>query len=154
MQVIYTIESPIGLFTAVEEDGKVVRLILPGIPAPEPCGTPQTDLAAQLGGYFSGDLKGFTVPVKAEGSPFFRAVWQAAQSIPYGGTVTYGELAARAGRPRAIRACGQAMARNPLPLVIPCHRVIYSHGKKQSYLGGEKMKLFLLGLEAKNNSLT
>ena len=150
MQSVYTVDSPIGKFTVVEQDGLLTQLILPGQSAPTPCGQPQTDMASQLAEYFSGCRKQFTVPVKLDGAPFFLSVWKAALSIPYGSTLTYAALAAQAGRPNAVRACGQAMARNPLPLVVPCHRVVYSHGNKQSYLGGESMKKYLLALEAQN----
>lgn len=150
MKSIYVIETPLGTMHAIEEDGKVVRLLLPGFPPPALTGKPQTNLAAELNEFFSGTRKVFTVPMAAEGPAFHKAAWAAALSIPYGTTVTYAELAASSGHPGAARAAGQAMAKNPLPLLIPCHRVVYSQGKKQSYLGGAEMKEFLLGLEKDN----
>jgi O-6-methylguanine DNA methyltransferase len=150
MQSIYQIVTPIGACTAIENDGEVIRLILPGLPAPPSAGAPQTALASQLAEYFEGRRREFTVPTKLDGPAFFTAAWQAALQIPYGETMTYARLAESAGRPDAVRACGQAMARNPLPLLVPCHRVVYAGGKRQNYLGGEAMKKYLLELEAQH----
>jgi methylated-DNA-[protein]-cysteine S-methyltransferase len=149
MKSVYAINTPIGVLHAIEEDGKVMRL-LPGLAAPALQGEPQTDLAQQLREYFDGNRKVFSVPISLVAPAFHQSALQAALAIPYGTTVTYAGLAAAAGNPRASRAAGQAMATNPLPILIPCHRVLYSHGKKQSYLGGPEMKEFLLDLEKRN----
>ena len=87
-------------------------------------------------------------PLDLSGAPeFFRRAWQACRSIPAGETRSYGWLAAQAGRPRAARAAGQAMARNPVPLVVPCHRVVGSDGHLRGFGGGLPMKAWLLSLD-------
>src|SRR5690606_32489233 len=101
----------------------------------------------QLGAYFAGELQAFDLPLAPEGTPFQRTVWQALQSIPYGQTISYGELAQEIGRPTASRAVGAANGRNPLPIVIPCHRVIGGNGSLTGYGGGLRFKKALLSLE-------
>lgn len=151
MKSCYAIETKLGTLHAVEEDGVVTALHLPNA-APSPLsGSPQTRLAAELAEYLDGKRKTFTVPFAIRGSEFHTAAWKALLTVPYGSTVTYGQLAAMMGRFSAVRAVGHAMAVNPLPILVPCHRVVYGHGKKQSYAGGEEMKLFLLELERKND---
>lgn len=151
MKSVYRIGSPVGDLYAVEEDGKVLELLLPNAAPPALQGKPQTNLAAELDEYFAGKRKTFTVPLSYSAAAFMQKALDAACGIPYGHTVTYAGLAALAGRPGASRAAGQAMARNPLPILIPCHRVLYSHGKKQNYGGGPEMKEFLLDLEKRNS---
>lgn len=150
MKSVYAIESPLGVFYAEEQDGQAIALHLPGLPHPLSDGAPQTNLARELGEYFSGKRREFTVPIKLSGPAFFQRALRSALAIPYGGTVTYAALAAAAGSGKAVRAAGQAMAKNPLPVLIPCHRVLYSQGKKQQYAGGPEMKAFLLELEKRN----
>lgn len=106
--------------------------------------------AAQLRQYFSGSLKSFDLPVMWEGTPFQEAVWNALRDIPYGETRTYGQIAAAIGRPKAARAVGMACNRNPIWIIIPCHRVIGSSGKLTGYEGGVHMKQTLLQLEQEN----
>ena len=106
----------------------------------------------QLAAYFSGGRAGFDLPVDACGTPFQRRVWQALTEIPYGSTSTYGEIARRLGRPRAARAVGGANHRNPLPVVVPCHRVIGAGGSLTGYAGGLRIKRFLLDLESAGGS--
>ena len=106
----------------------------------------------QLAAYFAGERVEFDLPLDACGTPFQRRVWQALTEIPYGGTSTYGEIAGRLGRPRAARAVGGASNRNPLPVVVPCHRVIGAGGSLTGYAGGLRIKRFLLELEAGNAS--
>lgn len=86
------------------------------------------DLARELGEYFAGDRRTFTVPVDPPGTAFSRAVWTALRDVPYGSTTTYGALAAAVGRPKAAQAVGTANARNPVSLVVPCHRVLTAGG--------------------------
>jgi len=93
------------------------------------------DIRRQLGEYFTGGRKTFSLPLSLSLSPFQSAVYSALCDIPYGETVTYGELALRIGRPRAARAVGQALRRNPVPIVIPCHRVLGSDGGLTGYAG-------------------
>lgn len=102
---------------------------------------------AQLRAYFNGDLYHFDLPLAPEGTPFQLQVWQALQTIPYGETISYAELAGKLGKPNAARAVGAANGKNPLPIVIPCHRVIGSNGLLTGYAGGIHIKEALLALE-------
>ncbi|NOY29917.1 MAG: methylated-DNA--[protein]-cysteine S-methyltransferase [Planctomycetes bacterium] len=102
---------------------------------------------SQLNDYFSGSLRTFSLPLKPSGTPFQLDVLQQLQKIPYGETVSYGEIAARLGRPKAMRAVGAANGRNPIPVIIPCHRVIGSNGKLTGFGGGLPTKSALLKLE-------
>lgn len=104
--------------------------------------------AAQLAAYFAGERRTFDLPLAPVGTEFQRAVWQALRDIPHGETISYGELARRIGRPRAVRAVGAANGRNPLAIVVPCHRVIGSDGSLTGYGGGLPIKRQLLALEA------
>jgi methylated-DNA-[protein]-cysteine S-methyltransferase len=101
----------------------------------------------QLDLYFQGRLKEFTLTLSPQATPFQLSVLRALQQVPYGETVSYGELAKRIGRPKASRAVGAANARNPLPIVIPCHRVIGSNGSLVGFGGGLEIKKTLLELE-------
>lgn len=105
-------------------------------------------VAAQLRAYFAGELHEFDVPLAPDGSAFQRRVWDELRAIPYGTTISYGELARRVGSPGAARAVGLANGRNPLPIIVPCHRVIGSDGRLTGYGGGVERKRFLLELEA------
>lgn len=102
---------------------------------------------AQLEAYFAGRLKVFSLPLAPEGTAFQQGIWNALRQIPYGETRTYGEIAALAGNPKASRAVGMANNRNPLPVFIPCHRVIGTNGSLTGYAGGLDVKLKLLQLE-------
>lgn len=106
-----------------------------------------TEAKSQLNDYFSGALRTFSLPLKPSGTPFQLSVLQQLQKIPYGETVSYGEIAARLGKPKAIRAVGAANGRNPIPVIIPCHRVIGSNGKLTGFGGGLPTKAALLKLE-------
>lgn len=101
----------------------------------------------QLEAYFAGELTEFSVNIAPRGTSFQRLVWDALQQIPYGQTVSYGELARTIGRPTASRAVGAANGSNPLPIVVPCHRVIGSTGKLTGFGGGLDIKAALLALE-------
>jgi methylated-DNA-[protein]-cysteine S-methyltransferase len=105
------------------------------------------DVATQLKEYFEGRRREFELPLAPEGTPFQLRVWNALLEIPYGETISYGELAARIGDRSASRAVGLANGSNPLPIVIPCHRVIGSNGKLTGYGGGLPIKERLLALE-------
>ncbi len=113
----------------------------------EPCRSVLTEAARQLGEYFAGRRTTFDLPLVVDGTPFERAVWNALCAIPYGRTMSYGQLAAVLGRPRAARAVGHATGRNPLPIVIPCHRLVGSRGELTGFGGGLPMKRRLLELE-------
>ena len=101
----------------------------------------------QLRAYFAGELEAFDLTLAPEGTPFQLSVWDHLCEIPFGETISYGELARRVGNPNASRAVGLANGSNPIPIVIPCHRVIGSNGKLTGYGGGLPIKEKLLGLE-------
>ncbi len=109
--------------------------------------TPFEEAVRQIGAYFRGALKRFNLPLSLSGTLFQRSVWSALCDIPYGETISYGELAKRIGKPTACRAVGAANGRNPLPIVVPCHRVIGSDGRLTGYNGGIHLKEYLLKLE-------
>jgi len=102
------------------------------------------DTTQQLTAYFEGETTEFDLPLKPEGTPFQMAVWQALLAIPYGETISYGELAKRVGNPNASRAVGAANGANPLPIIIPCHRVIGADNSLTGFGGGVEIKEFLL----------
>jgi methylated-DNA-[protein]-cysteine S-methyltransferase len=106
------------------------------------------DAADQLRAYFAGELRHFDLPLSPRATAFQRRVWDAVAAIPYGATATYSEVAASIGSPRACRAVGAANGRNPLPVIVPCHRVIGSAGGLTGYGGGLESKRVLLDLEA------
>ena len=151
------LETPIGeLLLAGDADG----LTLIGFPKgsmrrePEPDWIfnekPLGEARRQLREYFAGERREFDLPLKLSGTDFQVSVLRALREIPYGQTVSYGEIARRIGRPRAVRAVGAANGRNPLPIVVPCHRVIGSTGDLTGFGGGLDTKEALLRLEAEN----
>lgn len=99
---------------------------------------------AQLGAYFAGALRDFTLPLAPNGTDFQRRVWRALEAIPYGATISYAELARRVGSTAAVRAVGAANGRNPIPIIVPCHRVIGSDGSLTGFGGGLDRKRWLL----------
>jgi methylated-DNA-[protein]-cysteine S-methyltransferase len=168
------VDGPVGPITLLAADGRLTGLYLSERrypPAPEEFGTersgteqpgtghsgteqsgaPDAGLfaaaAAQLGEYFAGRLTSFDLPVTMMGTAFQRLVWSALLDIPYGTTVSYGELAALIGRPSAARAVGLANGRNPVSIIVPCHRVVGSDGSLTGYGGGLERKRYLLDLE-------
>jgi methylated-DNA-[protein]-cysteine S-methyltransferase len=110
---------------------------------------PLAQAARQLTEYFAGKRTDFDFPLAPEGTEFQRSVWRRLQEIPYGETISYGELARRVGNPKASRAVGAANGQNPIPIVIPCHRVIGANGKLTGFGGGLPTKEALLALEAR-----
>lgn len=144
-------ETPFGPI-ALEGEDALTRLWLPGT-LPDGRGrgeeTPLLRTAREeLLAYFSGERRDFDLPLDPAGTDFQRAVWEALRAIPYGGTRTYGEIAAAVGRPKAVRAVGQANHVNPLPIFIPCHRVVGKNGALTGYAGGLDLKRALLALES------
>ncbi len=105
----------------------------------------------QLELYLEGRLRDFSLPLKAEGTPFMKRVWEKLLEVPYGKTASYKEIAVAAGNPKAVRAVGMANARNPIAIFIPCHRIINTGGKLGGYGGGLELKQRLLDLEASNS---
>jgi methylated-DNA-[protein]-cysteine S-methyltransferase len=111
----------------------------------------------QLNAYFKNQLKKFNIPLAPKGTEFQQAVWQKLQNIPYGKTITYGKLAAQMGDVKKMRAVGMANGKNPIPIIIPCHRVIGADGNLTGYAGGLEKKVILLKHEGANvlaNQLT
>ena len=106
--------------------------------------------AAQLEEYFAGTRSRFDVPIAPDGTPFQRDVWTAIGSVPFGETITYAELARRCGRAQAVRAAGAATGRNPLTIIVPCHRIVGSGGALTGYAGGLDRKRALLALEKRH----
>ena len=158
------LDTPIGkLLLAGDEEG-VHRITFPtkGKPheaaQPEPgwiesARGPLKEAVRQLKEYFKGDRTEFDLPLAPAGTQFQKSVWRNLCDIPYGETISYGELARRVGNPKASRAVGAANGSNPLPIVIPCHRVIGSSGKMTGFGGGIPVKEALLALESKQKSL-
>ena len=105
----------------------------------------------QLTEYFAGERREFDLPLKLNGTEFQMSVLQALQQIPYGETTSYADIAERIGRPKAVRAVGAANGRNPVPIIVPCHRVIGSHGELTGFGGGLDTKEALLRLEAEHS---
>ena len=112
--------------------------------------TQLADVSRQLCEYFSGERREFDLPLKLSGTEFQVSVLEALQDIPYGETTSYGEIAKRIGRPKAVRAVGAANGRNPIPIIVPCHRVIGSTGDLTGFGGGLDTKEALLRLEAEH----
>jgi methylated-DNA-[protein]-cysteine S-methyltransferase len=106
------------------------------------------DAAAQIQAYFAGRLRRFDLPLAPHGTPFQRAVWRAIAQVPYAGCISYSELARAAGVPAAVRAAGAATGRNPVSIVVPCHRIVGARGALTGYAGGLDRKRTLLALEA------
>ena len=150
-----TIDSPVGpLFLAADAQGlRAIEFRDNRHPVRRGDGWREGDspllrqARAQLGEYFAGRRRGFDLPLAPQGTPFQQSVWMALATIPYGQTTSYTGLAARVGRPTAMRAVGAANGRNPLPIVLPCHRVIGADGSLTGFGGGLPTKQFLLKLE-------
>ena len=147
-----TYKSPIGTLTLVSDGEAITHLEFENnkYPAPKfPRGEDKILQKArkELDDYFAGKLKSFTVPVRPEGTEFQKRAWQALQKIPYGATRSYGQQASAIGSPKAVRAIGAANGRNPIPIIIPCHRVIGADGSLTGFGGGVPTKQFLLELE-------
>jgi len=142
------LESPIGPLTLHSSSEAITALLFGarGETSPLPC--PVLSRAArELAEYFAGKRRQFTIPLSPAGTDFQRRVWAALEAIPYGETTTYGALAAQIGNPRACRAVGMANNRNPIPIFIPCHRVVGADGSLTGYAGGLDAKQLLLELE-------
>ncbi len=146
------LESPIGPLVLEATDTALTHIWLPGWAPPRrpdtlEAGTVMAGALQQLSEYFEGRRRAFDLPMALSGTTFQCEVWEALADIPYGSTVSYAELAAMVGRPRAFRAVGQANGANPIPIVLPCHRVLASGGRIGGYGGGLAMKRHLLDLE-------
>jgi methylated-DNA-[protein]-cysteine S-methyltransferase len=147
-----TLDSPIGRLVLEATDTALTHIWLPGSAAPQAAAAsrPGGVMAAalrQLREYFSGRRRVFDLPLELSGTSFQCEVWETLADVPYGITVSYAELAEMVGRPRAFRAVGQANGANPIPIILPCHRVLASGGRIGGYGGGLAMKRRLLALE-------
>jgi methylated-DNA-[protein]-cysteine S-methyltransferase len=148
-----TIESPIGtLAVVVNGDGALTHVLFDGQAPPAKAEHDPARCAAavaQLREYFAGERTEFDLPLAPAGSKFQRRVWDALRRVEFGEVTDYGTLGARIGRPGAARAVGRANATNPIPIVIPCHRVIGANGSLTGYAGGIPAKRLLLDLESR-----
>lgn len=155
-----TIESPVGPLTLIADDGALCALLWAGDEHPPPTWpAPVHDVATpadhpilamaveQLGEYFAGDRIDFDLPLRPAGTPFQLAVWEVLRTIPYGHTISYGEQAAQLGDPHKARAVGAANGRNPLSIIVPCHRVRGADGSLTGFGGGLANKAWLLDHE-------
>jgi methylated-DNA-[protein]-cysteine S-methyltransferase len=146
MLLTHGFESPLGPLALTEVDGVLRRLDFTS--APSDTTTPLLrEAERQLRAYFAGELRQFDLPLDPQGTPFQQQVWAALREIPYGEVRSYGQIAAAIGNPKACRAVGMANHRNPLPILIPCHRVCGSDGSLTGYGGGIERKQWLLELE-------
>ncbi|MES0838454.1 methylated-DNA--[protein]-cysteine S-methyltransferase [Nocardiopsis tropica] len=151
-----TMDSPVGLLTLVgdgEALGALFTLAKDGSSLSVPAEwiadpAPFAEAVRQLDAYFAGELREFDLPLAPSGTEWQRKVWAGLTTIPYGETASYGQLAEELGRPTASRAVGMANGRNPISIIVPCHRVIGADGTLTGYAGGLERKEFLLGLEA------
>lgn len=144
--------TSLGPLTIYEQDNHIIAISWTELPEHSNFTCPLIDQAfSQIESYFRGERQTFTFPFKIKnGTPFQREVWQALQQIPYGKTISYSELAEKIGRPRAVRAVGMANHNNPLPIIIPCHRVIGRNGTLTGYAGGLSVKEKLLKIESRH----
>jgi methylated-DNA-[protein]-cysteine S-methyltransferase len=155
-----TFESPVGSLL-LAGDSKALRLVsfesskLAARPRPDwkENRAAFAEVIRQLRAYFGGELKEFDVPLAMEGTEFQLRVWNALRAIPYGETISYAQLARRIGNPKAVRAVGLANGSNPIPIIVPCHRVIGSDGSLTGFGGGLSTKKKLLELETKQMRL-
>ncbi len=149
------IDSPLGDLLACGEAGVLTGLYMVGR-SHAPVIAPHwrrdsecfAELRAQLAAYFAGELSCFHLSIRARGTPFQEQVWERLRAIPYGATRSYAELARELGRPKAARAVGLANGKNPISIVVPCHRVIGADGSLTGYAGGIERKAWLLQHEA------
>jgi len=155
--IVYTyMKSPNGSILLARNEAGLVRInFQEGLQAYDPQpgwrreDGPLLEAIDQLRAYFDGSRQTFDLPLAPEGTSFQQRVWAALKAIPCGETVSYGEIAKRIGRPTASRAVGAANGQNPLPIVVPCHRVIGANGKLTGYAGGVRIKRALLDHEAR-----
>lgn len=141
--------SPLGMLELTASEDALLTCQFVMQDAPPVATTPfLTDCVAQLDAYFRGELRQFSVNLKPAGSAFAQQVWQQLAQIPYGKTMSYGEIAAKIGKPKAARAIGQANHYNPIAIIIPCHRVVAKRGNLSGYASGVWRKSWLLAHEA------
>ena len=150
MRTMMTMRCPFGVLRLYAEGDELVAIDLPDHPGAEAVDRRTEVLVrteAQLAEYFAGERRDFDLPLAPQGSGFQVEVWRALLRIPYGETCSYGDIARVVGRPSASRAVGAANGRNPIPIIVPCHRVIGSNGSLTGYGGGLPVKRWLLDHE-------
>ena len=151
MKSLWYYDSPIGKLGIAEENGAIIQVLFEGQTLLADHVLRKTCLletaAMQLNEYFAGKRRAFDLPMSFEGTEFQRAVWGALQTIPIGETRSYKNIAQQVGSPKAFRAVGMANHNNPIPIVVPCHRVVGSNGSLTGFGGGLPTKQFLLDLE-------
>lgn len=154
MKYIKYMDTNIGSIAILEEDNKIIEIQINKEIENSNAIQKDTPLLKeaekQLKEYLEGKRKKFDVPLNPKGTNFMKEVWTALQDIPYGEVKTYQQIAEQIGKPKAVRAVGMANHRNPIPIIIPCHRVIGSNGKLVGYALGMEMKKFLLEWEKKH----
>ncbi len=145
-QAVQTIPSPIGAITLIARGEKLIRIELGKRAKPEGSAKIFLEAQRQLEAYFLGDLARFNLPIDAFGTDFQKSVWKEIAKLNFGSTLSYGQIAAKIGKPSAARAVGAAVGANPTPLVVGCHRVLGSSGKITGFTGakGIKTKAWLL----------
>ncbi len=147
----YTFDSPIGKLRITENGTTITGLDLPSALRETDADNDETDLlleaARQLSEYFAGRRKTFSLPLAPQGTPFMKRVWDQLLQVGYGETCSYKAIATAVGNPNATRAVGMANNRNPIPIIIPCHRIIGADGSLVGYGGGLPLKKYLLDLE-------
>ncbi|MHC1772783.1 MAG: methylated-DNA--[protein]-cysteine S-methyltransferase [Flexilinea sp.] len=150
----YFYETPVGQIQITENGAAIISINFPGESCYPDAQNYETDLlrktAGQLKEFFEGRRKEFDLPLAPAGTPFMEKVWDQLQKINYGETCSYKDIAGAIENPKAVRAVGMANHRNPIPIIIPCHRVIGANGSLVGYGGGLPMKKFLLDLEKSN----
>jgi methylated-DNA-[protein]-cysteine S-methyltransferase len=142
--------SPAGPIVLEGDDRRLTRIGFGAAQAPAGDAAATAAAAIQLEQYFAGERTDFDLELDPVGTPFERRVWDELRTVPYGETASYAEIARRIGRPSACRAVGRANGRNPIAVVVPCHRVIGSDGTLTGYAGGIEMKRALLDLERRH----
>lgn len=156
MKSAFFYDSPIGIIGITQENGAISQVFFGDENPPPGFAIAETPLieetARQLNEFFAGSRQDFDLPLKLSGTDFQKSVWKALQTIPYGETRSYQEIALLVGSPKACRAVGLANNRNPISIIIPCHRVIGKDGSLTGYGGGLEAKEFLLELEKEHKS--
>ena len=160
-QFTNTVASPVGALTLIASDAGLCAVLWENddpkrVRVGDLIDAPQHPILVQaereLREYFAGERRSFSVPLDASGTAFQKKAWEALLTIPYGETRSYGQLAAQVGNPKASRAVGAANGRNPISIIVPCHRAIASDGALTGFAGGLDAKRHLLALEARGRS--
>lgn len=163
MKNIFSYQTVIGRISIVEENNHITNIFFENDTLPLEAGNSKEypvkesetikEAGCQLNEYLEGRLQVFNLPLKPEGTEFMQNVWKSLQDIPYGSTKSYKDIAKAVGSEKACRAVGLANNRNPIPIFIPCHRVIGTNGKLVGYRGGLETKLKLLEMERRHGSI-